>query len=708
MTSPNVQACRLSISGMDCPNCAAKLERGIQALPGVMEAQVDFLSETLTAKGSTVLLDELLPTIKSLGFNAQVITDKAKSPNDSKLAASLQRRRIIEVCVALLLVVYGGISLKLGFIVNLGYLSIFSGMIVGGYPIAYKGFKAATRFDLDMNFLMVVATIGAVIIGETIEGGAIIVLFAVAELLEAFSMDRSRKAVRKLMELTPQKATVDRNGFEMLVQADQVKLNEIIVVKPGATIPLDGTIQAGHSSVNQATITGESMPVERSVDDEVLAGTINGEGALRIQVTQSAGNTTLDKIIRLVEQAQAQKAPMQQFVEKFARYYTPIVVGLAILTAIIPPLLFGAVWAVWIYRALALLVISCPCALVISTPVTVVSALAGAARRGVLVKGGVYLENIHKAQAFALDKTGTITEGKPTVTAIHPLNGTTPDKLLKLISTVEAHSEHPIAQAILERSKLDGITWDSPVNFKSIPGKGASAEVDGVTVYVGHHGLFEELGICDESVHDLLDQIVDSQHTVVMVGTDKKLEGIFAIADKVRPESANLIKNIRSAGARHIAMLTGDNSRTGEAVGRLVGITDVRSQLLPQDKVDAIISLKKEYGSVVMVGDGVNDAPALAVADVGIAMGGTGSDATLETADVVLMSDRIDQLPWLLRLSRKTRNIIVANITGAIGIKLIFIALAATGNATLWMAVFADMGVSLMVIFNGLRALKCD
>jgi len=676
-------------------------------MSGIDEVQVDFLSETLIAKGESALADKLIPNVQSLGFGAQPASAKRDSQELKTITSPLQRRRVVEVAVALLAVTIGGIGLKLGLADSISYLFLIAGMVVGGYPITVKGYRAALRFDLDMNFLMVVATVGAVVIGELIEGGAIIVLFALANLLEAYSMDRSRQAVRKLMELTPQKATVIRNGFEMSVPADQVKVNEIIVVKPGATIPLDGCVLAGHSSVNQATITGESMPVERTKGDDVLAGTINGEGALKIQVTQASGDTTLDQIIRLVEQAQAQKAPMQQFVERFARYYTPIVVGLALLTAILPPLLLGAVWAVWIYRALALLVIACPCALVISTPVTVVSALAGAARKGVLIKGGVYLENIHRAKAFALDKTGTVTEGKPAVTAIHPLNGTTPEKLLQLVATVEAHSEHPVALAILEKAQQEGVSWDSPTNFTAIPGKGASAQVNGNTVYVGHHGLFEELGICDASVHELLDQVVDSQHTAVMVGTEKQLEGIFAIADQVRPESAELVKNIRNFGVDHIAMLTGDNHRTGEAIGQIIGVDEVRSHLLPQDKVKAVTQLRERHGSVVMVGDGVNDAPALAVADVGIAMGGTGSDAALETADVALMSDRIESLPWLLRLSRKTRRIIVANIAGAIGIKIIFISLAATGNATLWMAVFADMGVSLIVIFNGLRALRC-
>lgn len=700
--------CRLSISGMDCPDCASKLERKISSMSGIDEVQVDFISEILIAKGESAVADNLIPGVRSAGFSARPAPEKGASRARKAVTTPLPNRRLIEVAVSLLLVASGGIGMKLGLTPVVGYMLLMAGMVIGGYPIAIKGFRAALRFDLDMNFLMLIATIGAVAIGEPIEGGAIIVLFAIANLLEAYSMDRSRQAVRKLMELAPQKATIVRNGFELVVSADQVRINELIVVKPGATIPLDGTVQAGHSSVNQAAITGESMPIERIEGDTVLAGTINGEGALKILVTQASGDTTLDQIIRLVEQAQAQKAPMQQFVERFARYYTPIVVGLALLTAIVPPLLFGAVWAVWIYRALALLVIACPCALVISTPVTVVSALAGAARKGVLIKGGVYLENIHKTKAFALDKTGTVTKGQPVVTEIHTLNGTTPQKLLRLVATVEAHSEHPVALAMLTKASEEGVGWDSPIDFTAIPGKGASAQVDGDTIYVGHHGLFEELGFCDESVHELLSQIEDSQHTAVMVGSHKQLEGIFAVADQVRPESADMVKNIRESGVDHIVMLTGDNHLTGEAVGRMIGVDEVRSHLLPQDKVDAVNQLREKYGSVVMVGDGVNDAPALAAADVGIAMGGTGSDAALETADVALMSDRIELIPWLLRISRKTRSIIVMNIAFAIGIKIIFIALAATGNATLWMAVFADMGVSLLVIFNGLRALRCS
>ena len=563
------------------------------------------------------------------------------------------------------------------------------------------------KFQLDMNFLMIGAVIGALFIGEWIEGGVIIVLFAISELLESASINRSRRAIEALIKVAPQNAIVIRNLQKITVPVEEVTVGEIILVKPGATISLDGVILTGRTTIDESAITGESLPVSKNRDDKVLAGTINGEGAIEVIVSRGKGDTTLDRIVKLVRQAQSERAPVQSFIEKFAKYYTPIVVGLAILIAIFPPLLFNGEWSTWIYRALAMLVISCPCAFVLSTPVTIVSALAGAARRGVLIKGGAYLENLFKVRALAFDKTGTVTEGILVVHDIHKLDGLTQDDILRLAATVESHSEHPVAKAIINRAEKDNIEIGSPSGFIALPGQGAQANVGEDKVFVGNHAMFEEMNICNDEVHDLLKDIESANRTAVLVGSSDKLLGVISVSDKIRPTASKTINNLRSLGIKNVHLLTGDNLQAGNTVSELLGMDNVSAELLPHQKVDEVKNIRKKYGSVAMVGDGINDAPALAVADIGIAMGAAGADAALETADVVLMDDRIDRLPWVFRLSRKARHIIMTNIAFAILTKLSFIILAATGNATLWMAVFADMGVSLLVIFNGIRALKC-
>ena len=535
----------------------------------------------------------------------------------------------------------------------------------------------------------------------------IIVLFAISELLESASINRSRRAIEALIKVAPQTAIVIRNLLKVEVPVDEVKVGEIILVKPGTTISLDGIIRSGRTTINEAAITGESLPVSKAKDDKVLAGTINGEGAIEVIVSRGKGDTTLDRIIKLVRQAQSERAPVQTFIEKFAKYYTPAVVFLAIIIATVPPLLFSGEWSTWIYRALAMLVISCPCAFVLSTPVTIVSALAGAARRGVLIKGGVYLENLFKVRALALDKTGTVTEGILVVHDVHRMDGLTQYDILKLAATVESHSEHPVAKAIIERAERLAIEIGTPSEFTALPGQGARAKIGSDTVIVGNHALFEELKICNGDVHDLLSEIENANRTAVLVGSPDKLFGVISVSDKIRSTAKQTIRELRDSGIEKVHLLTGDNWQAGRTVAELLGVDEVTAELLPDQKVDAIKMLREKYGSVAMVGDGINDAPALAVADIGIAMGGAGTDAALETADVVLMDDRIDRLPWVFRLSRKTRHIIMANIAFAIFTKLSFIILAATGNATLWMAVFADTGVSLLVIFNGMRALKC-
>lgn len=616
------------------------------------------------------------------------------------------QKRLIQVSLAALLAGVGIIGRKSGLSDTIAFIFLAAGVVLAGRTIFIKGLLSARMFSPDMNFLMLVAACGGIAIGEWVEGTAIVILFAIAELIEDATINRSKGAIRALIKLAPQTASIIKNGKITEIPVEQVNLGDHILVRPGFTIPVDGEIIDGISSVNQASITGESLPIPRMRGDRVLATSINGDGALTVKVISIPGDTTFDRIIRLVEQAQKERPRVQTFIERFARIYTPSVIGIAIMIASIPPLFFGAEWGVWIYRSLAMLLISCPCAFVISTPVTVASALTGAARRGVLIKGGTHLDMIRRAAVFALDKTGTVTDGELAINEIHTVNARTPDEVVSTAASVEAHSEHPIARAISQYADMKEVSYIHPTHFVSYPGRGASAHVGDEKIFVGNHELFEETGICDETIHPVLDKITLRGQTPVMIGSERQINGILTVSDKLRDHTADVVRRLSNSGAR-IFLLTGDNRAAAAIIGKAAGIEEIYADLLPEQKVSTIKNLRARFGSVVMVGDGVNDAPALAAADVGIAMGGIGSDAALETADIVLMSDRIDRLPWLLRLSQKTHRIILANILAAIGIKLAFLGMAAAGHATLWMAITADMGVSLLVIFNGLRALRC-
>jgi Cd2+/Zn2+-exporting ATPase len=764
----------LKISGMDCPDCALTIEKGISAMEGVKDARVDFLNARLSIEGSRIDAEKVKSRIGALGYRADRIEDVKikktvlqipemdcadeervirKSLNSLPSVADLQfnlieRRvtvfhrgrssalveairhdgfearivdggriqdemalppwRLWSVIIASLLVALGAILHYSNLPGWLFKTAILLGVAVGGWKIGHKGLIAARRLRLDMNFLMSSAVIGAIIIGQWVEAGTVIVLFAIAQLLESYSLDRSRRAIRGLMDLTPQTAIVLREGSEVTVPAEDVRIGDIVLVKPGTRIPVDGEIVSGHSSINQAAITGESLPVEKTAGEKVYAATINGEGALEIRAEHVAGDTTLDRIIDLVDKAQAQRAPSQSFVDRFSAVYTPAVVATAILTAVGPPLLQGAGWQDWIYRSLALLVIACPCALVISTPVTIVSALTAAARNGVLIKGGAFIENLHKIEAVALDKTGTVTLGVPSVQEIIPLEETSTAEILRLAASIESRSEHPIAAAIVGHAHKLGIRTSVVADFKSTPGRGAEGIIDGQKVYVGNHSLMEELGICNELVDGKLAAVENESQSAVVVATSSNPLAIIAVADEIREDSPLAISGLKALGIDNIAMLTGDNEVSARAIGSSTGIERIYAELLPEQKVEIIQSMKSEHGSVVMVGDGINDAPALAASTIGIAMGAAGSDIALETADIALMSDEPSRIPWAFRLSRKAYRIITANIAMAIGIKAVFIVLAIMGLATLWMAVFADMGVSLMVIVNGMRALRMN
>ncbi|HDJ22359.1 MAG TPA: heavy metal translocating P-type ATPase, partial [Candidatus Aminicenantes bacterium] len=530
--------------------------------------------------------------------------------------------------------------------------------------------------------------------------------FSLAQLLENYSLDRARRAIRSLMDLAPKKALVRRNGQEIEVDVATIQLGEQVIVRPGEKIPLDGVVRNGRSEVNQAPITGESMPVLKQPGDKVFAGSINQRGSLEIQVTHLSGDTTLDRIIHLVEEAQSQKAPSQSFVEKFARWYTPLVVLSAVLVAVIPVAVLGYSFDEWLYRALVLLVIACPCALVISTPVTIVAGLTKSANLGILIKGGVHLENSGKWQTIVFDKTGTLTKGKPEVIDIVPLENMSQEEILRLAATVESRSEHHLARAIIEKAEEWRLAVEEPTDFQSLTGRGAQARINGHLYFIGNHRLFEEKKLCTPELDKLMDKLESANYSLVIIGDETKALGVIIIADALRPEASRSLRELRALGVKKLMMLTGDNRKTAEVLARQLEMDDFAAELLPEDKIEAIRSLIAQGEKVAMVGDGVNDAPALAMATTGIAMGTAGTDAALETADIALMKDNLLGLPLVVQLGKKTLKIIKQNITLALLIKFIFFALTIPGLATLWMAVFADMGASFIVIFNGLRLLR--
>lgn len=549
-----------------------------------------------------------------------------------------------------------------------------------------------------MKTLMTIAIIGAAIIGEWQEGAVVVILFAISEVLESYSMDKARASIRSLMEMAPTEALVVRNNKEVLLKAEDIEIGDIMLVKPGQMIAMDGVIIEGTSSINQAAITGESVPVERAVHDEVFAGTLNEEGFLKVKVTKLSEDTTIAQIIHLVEEAQAEKAPSQRFVDRFAKYYTPVIMIIAALVAVVPPLVFGASWQAWIYQGLAVLVVGCPCALVISTPVSIVNAIGNAARNGVLIKGGSFLEEAGELKAIAFDKTGTLTKGIPAVTDF--LNYSNDEKLFEKIAALESRSQHPLATAIIKNAS----SFDYQVEeFTSITGKGIMGSINGTSFRVGNVKLFGEI---PNEIQKQITTLQNQGKTVMIAGSGKEILALIAVADEVRESSRQVIKRLHQLGIQNTILLTGDNEATAKAIGHHAGVSTIEAELLPEEKLDFIKKLQLQFGRVAMVGDGINDAPALAAADVGIAMGGAGTDTALETADIALMNDDLKKLPFTIKLSRKTLQIIKQNITLSIAVKFLALLLVVPGWLTLWIAIFADMGMTLLVTLNGLRLLR--
>lgn len=693
------------VSGFTCAGCANKFEKNVEKLEHVIDAKVNFGALKITVYGEASVQE-----IEQAGSfeNIKIFPEKQ--------AVLYEKDPFLKWYGSLLISAF---FLVTGFLFYYLYeenspqtiIAFAASILIGGYSLFKAGLKNLIKLDFDMKTLMTIAIIGAVFIGQWSEGAVVVILFAISEALESFSMKKARQSIRSLMDIAPKEALIRRNGKEFTAEADDIEINDVLIVKPGQKIAMDGIVIKGISAVNQAAITGESVPVEKKVNDAVFAGTLNAEGLLEVNVTKRAEDTTIAKIIHLVEEAQAERAPSQAFIEKFAKYYTPIIMVIAFLVAILPPLFGTGSFHTWLYQGLSVLVVGCPCALVISTPISIVTAIGNAARNGVLIKGGIYLEEMGALRAIAFDKTGTLTKGTPVVTDFINLEESLTDtELFSWLAALEYRSQHPLASAILKKAELEQISYKDVIveNFTSITGRGIQGTTNGETLYIGSPALFtENLSMKLPSVLQLqISELQSEGKTVMAAGTAEKLFALFAVADEVRENSKIVLEKLQGLGIGKTIMLTGDNEATARAIGKETGVTEVRSQLLPEEKLKLVKALKAEYKKVAMVGDGVNDAPALAASSVGIAMGGAGTDTALETADVALMGDNLSKLPFTIKLSKKALAIIKQNITFSIGIKLAALLLVIPGWLTLWIAIFADMGATLIVTLNSLRLLR--
>jgi Cd2+/Zn2+-exporting ATPase len=705
----SAQTTPLRVTGMDCGDEVEAIHRALKPMSGVRDVRVNLMGgKVFVAHDRSVTTEKLVRAIAGEGLKA---TPEEVEEQDT--AANAQRSRLISV-VASGGLTGAGLILQWGK-VGPGALSVgvFAAAIVtGGWFILPKAIRAVRRFALDMNVLMTVAVIGSAGIGEWSEGAAVAFLFALSELLEAFSLNRARRAIKSLLDLSPVTALRKEGNEFREVRVEEVEADDIVAVKSGMQVPLDGVVVSGESSINQAPITGESMPVEKKPGDTVFAGTINGEGSLEIRVTKIYSETTLARIIHLVEEAQSQKAPSQQFVDKFARYYTPSVFVLALGVLLVPTLAFDGAWLTWTYRSLVLLVIACPCALVIATPVSIVSGLTAMARRGVLIKGGVFLEEVGKLKALAVDKTGTITEGDPRVQQVIPWNGKSEEQILRVAAAIDIHSEHPLAQAVVKHAKEKKILFSRSENYQARTGRGAEATLDGHSYFVGNHRFAHDSAVCSEELEKKLAELEAQAMSVVIVGHKPhegckgEVLGILAIGDTVRNNAAEAIKSLHASGVEKIVMLSGDNQRTVDAISKQVGIDEAKGDLLPDQKIERVRELLAQHKHVGMIGDGVNDAPAMAAASIGIAMGGAGTDTAIETADIALMQDDLSKVAEAVRLGQRTIRIIQTNIAFALIVKAVFLLLALLGHTSLWLAILADTGATLVVIANALRLLK--
>ena len=692
----------IRIMQMDCPTEEGLLRKKLGGMAGVTGLDFNLMQRVLTVTHAPKEIEPILAAVRSLGFTPEIANGTSDqdepTPEPAKPWWPLALAGV--AAIASEAIEWSGLPTWMAAVLAL------VAVLACGVTTYKKGWIAIRNGNLNINALMSIAVTGALFLGQWPEAAMVMVLFTIAELIEAKSLDRARNAIRGLMQLTPERATVlQADGSWQDVAAKSVAVDARIRIKPGERIALDGKIISGRSAINQAPITGESLPIEKAEGDQVFAGTINESGSFEYAVTATADDSTLARIIHAVEEAQGARAPTQRFVDQFARVYTPVVFAIALAVAVLPPLLMGGDWFTWIYKALVLLVIACPCALVISTPVTIVSGLAAAARQGILVKGGVYLEEGRKLKWLALDKTGTITHGKPVQTDFVALSEMSEAELRSLAASLAGRSDHPVSNALTQAAKRDGVALRNVDGFEALPGRGTKGVIDGKLFYLGNHRLIHEQGRCSDALEARLSALEEQGKTVILLADDQEVHGMFAVADTVKDSSQQAIAELHELGIKTI-MLTGDNAHTAKAIAAQVGIDEARGDLLPEDKLKVIESKIGRGGAIGMVGDGINDAPALARADIGFAMGAAGTGTAIETADVALMDDDLRKLPRFVRLSRSTHALLIQNIVLALGIKAIFLVLTLTGAGTMWMAVFADVGASLLVVGNGLRLLR--
>lgn len=702
--SSHARLSRFRIDAMDCPTEQTLIQDKLAKLPGIEQLEFNLINRILGVRHTLDGTGQIEQAIASLGMQAEPL-----QADDDGSAMAVQPHKAHwwplalagVAAIAAEMVHFAGVAPQ--WLVAMLALAAILGCGVGTYK---KGWIALKNRNLNINALMSIAVTGAVLIGQWPEAAMVMVLFNVAELIEARSLDRARNAIGGLMQLAPDMATVQQaDGQWREVEVREVALGSLVRVRPGERIGLDGEVVSGQSSVDQAPITGESLPVEKAAGDKLFAGTINQAGALEYRVTAAAGQSTLARIIKAVEQAQGARAPTQRFVDRFSRIYTPSVFIIALAVAVVPPLFMAEAWMDWVYRALVLLVVACPCALVISTPVTIVSGLAAAARKGILIKGGVYLEGGRKLDFLALDKTGTLTHGKPVQTDAKVLDPLFESRAQGLAASLADRSDHPVSGAIAQFAKAQDVLLSEVREFAALAGRGVRGVIDGELYHLGNHRLVEELGLCSPALEAQLDTLERQGKTVVLLLDRSGPLALFAVADTVKDSSRQAIAELHALGIKTL-MLTGDNPHTAQAIAAQVGIDRAEGNLLPADKLQSIEQLYAEGHRVGMVGDGINDAPALARAEIGFAMAAAGTDTAIETADVALMDDDLRKIPAFIRLSRQSATILKQNIILALGIKALFLAMTFAGMATLWMAVFADMGVSLLVVFNGLRLLR--
>ncbi|MFH1626035.1 MAG: cation-translocating P-type ATPase [Pseudomonadota bacterium] len=697
----------LRIKGLHCVDCVKKIERAMSSLRGIHNMKLSFSTSKMEVvyDSHKISLEAIQSKVKSLGYDMlekEMEEEKILSLKNSEFTFALISGIALFVGLYLSFLTPNPIILEFCNHVSLSDPFYAIAMIFGGYHVAGRAIKALFSRTFVIDSLMIIGALGAVFVDALAEGAAVLFLFSIAELLEDYSVERSRGSLRELVGLTPKVASVKRGDNFIETPIEEIRVGDIILIRSGEKIGVDGVIVEGHSSVNQAPITGEALPINKGIGDTVFAGTINQEGSLEVAAEKEAKDSTLVKIIQLVESAEEQKSPTERFIDRFAKYYIPVVVGIAVLTVTIPTLIFQQSFDLWFYKGLLLLLISCPCALALSTPISIASGITSGAKNGVLFKGGVYIERLAKIDTLAFDKTGTLTEGRPVVTDVIPFNDYSRREILSIASSLECLSDHPIGKAILELAEREGVSTECVADFTAMTGKGITGGIRNETFVVGSKKLFSQEAL--SGLEETFSKLEDEAKTIVIVGKENEVAGVIGIADKIRGDSTYTVQCLHKMGLKRIVMITGDNERTAKAVATKIGVDEYYSELLPEQKVSIIRDIGKGNRRVAMVGDGVNDAPALAAADLGIAMGVAGSDTALEVADIALMDDNLSKIPYLLTLGQKTMSVVKQNIVLSIGIKLLLAVLVFPGFVTLWMAVaIGDMGVSLGVILNALR-----